>query len=156
MVPIRVLFVCATNSAMSAMAEGFLHRYGGAAFVAESAGVDPQPLHPLAADVMRRSGFDIATHRSRGLADIEASFDFVVTLDEPAREAAHSLRGARRLIHWRFDDPLVASGHPREVLKIFMRARDELAGRVRLFAYAQVRHRSAHHPVARPAASVLA
>jgi arsenate reductase len=143
MVPIRVLFVCATNSAMSAMAEGFLRRFGGESFAVESAGVEPQPLHPMTLEVMQRAGVDMTGHRPRPIVEAAGPYDFVVTVCEKARSAVHAIPGDHRLIHWRFADPLEAGGAPRELRKVFLRARDEVAGRVRLFAYAQTRHQGA-------------
>ena len=140
MTPIRVLFLCSDNSCRSQMAEGFLRRYGGEAFEVTSAGLQPKPIHPQTVDVMARSGVDISHHRSRPLADLRSqSFDFVITVCDRARETCPSVPSTRRLIHWQFGDPSQTSGTPFEVKKAFMRTRDEIASRVRLFADAQAR-----------------
>ena len=56
----RVLFVCSANSARSQMAEAFLRTLAGDAFEADSAGSQPEPVHPLAIAVMSECGIDIS------------------------------------------------------------------------------------------------
>jgi arsenate reductase (thioredoxin) len=152
MTPIRVLFLCHDNSCRSQMAEGFLRRYGGDAFEVVSAGLQPKPIHPQTIDVMARSGVDISHHRSRPLTDYRSqSFDFVITVCDRAQENCAAVPSARRMIHWQFVDPSQVSGTSFEVKKAFMRTRDEIASRVRLFADAQARRnkRELTQPVAR-------
>lgn len=141
MTPIRVLFICRGNSARSPMAEGFLRRYGRNRFEVQSAGIAPEPLHPLAVDVMRRGGVDISAHRPQNVTALAGeTFDFVITVCQDAREACLTFGATGRLIHWRFEDPAAFIGTPEESRRAFMRVRDEIAGRIRLFAYAQTRH----------------
>ncbi|MEK6678610.1 MAG: arsenate reductase ArsC, partial [Nitrospirota bacterium] len=54
----RVLFVCKHNSARSQMAEAFLNAFAGDRFEAESAGLEPGVLNPLAVQVMKEAGID--------------------------------------------------------------------------------------------------
>jgi len=139
---IRVLFVCQGNDCLSPMAEGFLRRHGGASFEVESAGIVPAPLDPQAVDVMHRSGVDISGHRPHALADVsDTDFDFVINVSEASREAVTGMASTQRLIHWRFPDPRDGEGTPAEIRRRYQRVRDEIVGRVRLFAYAQTRHR---------------
>ena len=56
----RVLFVCSANSARSQMAEAFLRTLAGDAFEADSAGSQPEDVHPLAIAVMSERGVDIS------------------------------------------------------------------------------------------------
>lgn len=144
MAPIRVLFICRGNSARSPMAEGFLLRYGRNRFEVQSAGTAPEPMDPLAVDVMRRGGVDISAHRPQDVAALAGqTFDFVITVCDDAREACLTFGPTGRLIHWRFEDPAAFIGTPEERRRVFMRVRDEIAGRIRLFAYAQTRHQDA-------------
>lgn len=154
MTPIRVLFLCNDNSCRSQMAEGFLRRFGGESFEVVSAGLNPRPIHPQTIDVMARSGVDISHHRSRPLAEVKnQSFDFVITVGENARENCPSAPTTRRMIHWQFSDPTQAAGTPLEVKRAFMRTRDEIASRVRLFADAQARRK--RHTQTQPVAGAV-
>ena len=56
----KVLFVCIHNSARSQMAEAFLNALGGEDFLAESAGLEPGTLNPLAVESMKEAGIDIS------------------------------------------------------------------------------------------------
>ena len=142
MTPIRVLDHCTHNSSRSQMAEGFLRRFGGESFEVFSAGTDPRPIHPLTVEVMARAGVDLTTHRPTNVIDLkDESFDFIITVCDNAREKCPVFPGTHRLLHWRFADPAEATGTPAEIKKAFMRVRDEVAGRVRLFAYAQTRRK---------------
>ena len=77
----RVLFVCVENSNRSQMAEAFAHMLGGADVVAESAGSRPSGVvNPKAVRLMSEVGYDLTTHRSKSLDDIEGEFDAVVTM----------------------------------------------------------------------------
>ena len=139
---IRVLFVCQGNDCLSPMAEGFLRRHGGSSFEVQSAGIVPASLDPLGVEMMHRSGIDISGHEPRALAGVaDIDFDFVINVSEASREAVTGMASTQRLIHWRFGDPRDAEGTAAEIRRRYQRVRDEIAGRVRLFAYAQTRRR---------------
>ena len=55
----KVLFICVHNSARSQMAEAWLNYICGEFFEAQSAGLEPGTLNPLAAEVIREVGIDI-------------------------------------------------------------------------------------------------
>ena len=56
----RVVFICVHNSARSQMAEAWLNTICGEYFEAQSAGLEPGSLHPLAVKVMAEAGIDIS------------------------------------------------------------------------------------------------
>ena len=60
----KVLFVCVHNSARSQMAEAFLRQLGADRLEAESAGLEPGSLNPLAIKVMGEIGIDISGSRT--------------------------------------------------------------------------------------------
>lgn len=56
----RILFVCVHNGAQSQMAEVFLNVLGNNRDIADSAGLPPGGLNPLANKVMKEFGLDIS------------------------------------------------------------------------------------------------
>lgn len=86
--PTRVLFLSEGNSVRSQMAEGFLKSLGGPGFDAQSAGLEPRLLSPLAAQVMAEVGIDISGQRAKHLNEfLDRQFDFVITLCDRSRDA---------------------------------------------------------------------
>ena len=77
----RVLFVCIENSNRSQMAQAFARMHGGANVEALSAGSRPSGrINPKAVKAMAELGYDLSTHTSKSLDDIDGEFDAVVTM----------------------------------------------------------------------------
>jgi len=77
----RVLFVCIENSNRSQMAEAFARMHGGEGVEALSAGSAPSGrINPKAVRFMAERDYDLTTHASKSLDDIEGEFDAVVTM----------------------------------------------------------------------------
>jgi arsenate reductase (thioredoxin) len=77
----RVLFVCVENANRSQMAEAFARMHGGDAVEALSAGSRPSGrINPRAVRFMAELGYDLSTHGSKSLQDIDGAFDAVVTM----------------------------------------------------------------------------
>lgn len=77
----RILFVCVENSNRSQMAEAFAHIHGGASVDAQSAGSKPSGvINPKAIRFMAELNYDLGTHASKSLDDIEGEFDAVITM----------------------------------------------------------------------------
>ena len=77
----RVLFVCVENSNRSQMAEAFAHIHGGDGIEALSAGSRPSGrINPKAVRFMGELDYDLSTHASKSLDDIDGEFDAVVTM----------------------------------------------------------------------------
>jgi arsenate reductase len=66
----RVLFVCVHNTARSQIAEAFLNHLAGDRFEAESAGLEPEELNPLAVEIMREIGIDISMNQAKKVFDL--------------------------------------------------------------------------------------
>jgi arsenate reductase (thioredoxin) len=132
--PMRVLFLCTHNSSRSQMAEGLLRARGGNRYDVNSAGTDPQTVHPLAIQVMREIGIDIseaAGHRAKSMDEFRGqTIDLVVTVCDDAAEACPFFPGARRQIHWSFPDPSAVTGTEDERLAAFRSVRDAIATRL--------------------------
>jgi protein-tyrosine-phosphatase len=77
----RVLFVCVENSNRSQMAEAFARMHGGDGVEAFSAGSAPSGrINPKAVRFMAELGYDLTTHASKSLDDINGDFDAVVSM----------------------------------------------------------------------------
>lgn len=77
----RVLFVCVENSNRSQMAEAFARMLGGDAVEAMSAGSRPSGrINPKAVRFMAELGYDLSSHASKSLDEVDGGFDAVVTM----------------------------------------------------------------------------
>lgn len=150
----RVLFVCSANSARSQMAEAFLRTLAGDAFEADSAGSQPEPVHPLAIAVMSEYGIDISDQRSKGLHEYmgKTQFDHLITVCDRAEKACPVFPGKGAREYWPMDDPLKARGGEQERLEKFREVRDLIEARVRRWL-SEHRYKSAQ-PLSAEAAPV--
>jgi ArsR family transcriptional regulator, arsenate/arsenite/antimonite-responsive transcriptional repressor / arsenate reductase (thioredoxin) len=123
--PTRVLFLCTGNSARSQMAEALAAALSDGAIDAVSAGSRPKPLAPLAVEVMRERGIDIAGRRSKHLdAFTGERFDHVITLCDRVREVCPDFPGGAVRVHWSVPEPADRAA--------FERTADELTTRIQL------------------------
>ena len=77
----RVLFVCIENANRSQMAESFARMHGGNGIEAMSAGSKPSgTINPKAIRFMSELGYDLSTHDSKSLDEVDGEFDAVVTM----------------------------------------------------------------------------
>lgn len=126
-----VYFICTGNSARSQMAEGFFNALAGRSQRAESGGLEPSRVNPLAIQVMEEAGIDISAHRSKPI-DVERlnAADIVVTLCGDAEERCPVTPAHVRRLHWPLADPARATGTEDERRAVFRRVRDEIRERV--------------------------
>lgn len=126
----RVLIVCTGNACRSQMAEGWLRHLSKGSVEAFSAGVAPAGVHPIAVQVMAEAGVDISGHTSKHVREfVPATFDYVVTVCDHAREACPVIPGARRVLHWPFEDPVAFRGPDEVRLAEFRKVRDQIRDR---------------------------
>ena len=130
----RILFVCIHNSARSQMAEAWMSDLCGEFFAAESAGLEPGTLNPLAVQVMTEAGIDIAEKKTRAVSDVLNSgrrFDYVVTVcDETSAEKCPIVPGVTKRLHWSFPDPSVVTGTSEEKLEQVRKIRDAIKEKI--------------------------
>jgi protein-tyrosine-phosphatase len=124
--PKHILFLCVANSARSQMAEGIARSLAPAWVRVSSAGSRPTSVRPEAVEALREIGIDISAHRSRSVAEVDASVDAVVTLC--AEEVCPVWLGRAHRVHWGLPDPAVVVGEAR--LQAFRDVRDELQRRL--------------------------
>jgi arsenate reductase len=131
----RILFLCVANSARSQMAEGLARRRLGSSAEVASAGSEPTAVNPYAVEAMAAVGIDIASHRSKSVAEIDATcVDLVVTLC--AEEVCPALAARVERLHWPIADPASKdpSLEPDELRARFRAARDEIRDRIEVLA----------------------
>src|SRR5919112_2254864 len=128
---IKVLFLCTHNSARSQMAEGLLCHLAGNRFEVMSAGTEVTHVRPLAVRAMDELGIDISKQESETLDSyLGNTFDYVITVCDDANEACSVFPGAKRRLHWSFEDPAQATGSKQERLRVFQSVRDEIRERI--------------------------
>jgi arsenate reductase len=119
-----VLFVCVHNAGRSQMAAGWLTALAGDRVEVRSAGSEPaERINPIAVEVMREVGIDIAGQRPKFLsADAVRDSDVVITMG--CGDSCPVYPG-RRYEDWPLTDP---AGQPIEVVRT---VRDQIRDRVR-------------------------
>lgn len=126
----KVLFVCIHNSARSQMAEAFLNSLAGDRFEAESAGLEPGSLNPLAVEAMKEIGIDISGNRVKGVFEFIKSgklFHYVITVcDETSGNRCPIFPGYAKRLHWNFPDPSALEGTHEEKLNKTREIRDQI------------------------------
>jgi len=101
----KLLFVCVENSNRSQMSQAFAIIHGGAYVEAYSAGSKPSGIvNPKAIAAMKELGYDLSTHDSKSLQEVEAyaPFDAVVTM---GCGDACPWMPAKQFIDWQIPDP---------------------------------------------------
>jgi len=128
----KILFLCTGNSARSQMAEAFLRKYAGDRFDVFSAGLEPEPIKPLAAKVMEEIGFDLSGHYSKDVSEFlgTAHFGYVITLCDNAENRCPIFPGASIRLHWPFGDPAAFQGTEEQKLNKFREIRDQIRTRI--------------------------
>lgn len=133
----KVLFVCIHNSARSQMAEAWLNRLCGDRFEAESAGLEPGTLNPLAVAVMKEVGIDISGKATRSVFDVLQAgtlFSHVITVcDKSAADACPVFPGTATRVHLSFTDPARVEGTQEEKLARVRVIRDSIREAVEAF-----------------------
>jgi len=101
----KVLFVCVENSNRSQMAEAFARIHGQQGIEAFSAGSKPSgKVNPKAISSMKELDYDLTSHHSKSLKEVEANapFDAVVTM---GCGDACPWMPAKKFIDWQIPDP---------------------------------------------------
>lgn len=102
---IKLLFVCVENANRSQMSQAFARIHGGDKVEAYSAGSKPSGVvNPKAIAAMKELDYDLTTHDSKSLQEVEAfaPFDAVVTM---GCGDACPWMPAKQFIDWQIPDP---------------------------------------------------
>jgi arsenate reductase len=116
------------------MAEAFLNLLAGDRFEAESAGLEPGLLNPLAVEAMKEIGIDIAGNRTKGVFELVKAgklFNYVITVcDETSGNKCPIFPGYTKRLHWNFPDPSALEGTHDEKLRETGKIRDAIKARI--------------------------
>jgi arsenate reductase len=119
------------------MAEAYLKKFGGVNFIADSAGLEPGKLNPLAVEVMKEDGIDISNNSTKDVFEYfkqEKIFQYVVTVcDAEASERCPVFPGMMKKINWSFSDPSKFTGTYDEKLVQARKVRDQIKEAVMAF-----------------------
>lgn len=129
------LFVCVRNAARSQMAEAFLKNICANSFDAESAGLEPGELDPLAVAAMDEIGIDISRNRTKSAFELFKAgriFGYVITVcDETSAERCPIFPGVTKRLHWSFADPASFEGSWEQRLALTRIVRDQIRDHVK-------------------------
>jgi len=127
----NLLFVCASNSVRSQIAEGWARHLGDDTIHVRSAGMQPFGVHPMAVYTMKQVGIDISRHRSRRLDDRQMKWaDCIITLSETVKPYSAFFPEGITYDHWSIPNPdtLVSDDVSQE--QAYAMIRDEIKRRV--------------------------
>ena len=116
------------------MAAALLNQQCGDFFEAESAGLEPGKLNPLAVEVLREIGIDISRNKTRAVFDVFTSgqlFAYVITVCAESEAAGCPIfPGVTKRLHWNFADPSKLTGSREERLEGTRDIRDQISERI--------------------------
>jgi arsenate reductase (thioredoxin) len=129
-----ILFVCIHNSARSQMAEALANHLCGDQLEAQSAGLEPGTLNPLAVEAMSLIGVDISKAPTKSVFDkFKASehYAYVITVcDETSAARCPIFPGAAKRVHWSFPDPSTFTGTWPEKMRQTIDVRNMIAVKI--------------------------
>jgi arsenate reductase (thioredoxin) len=121
------------------MAEAVVNRHGKGRFRGFSAGVEPATdVDPMTLEVLHQAGYPIEGLRSKHWREFTQGdapvFDFVFTLSDTAsKEAFPDWPGKPASAHWRYPDPIKATGDEWQRKREFGRTLSALERQMRIF-----------------------
>jgi arsenate reductase len=115
------------------MAEALLNHLAGDRFEAESAGLEPGILNPLAVEAMRASGIDISHKKKKSAFDMFKQgriFQYVIAVCDEASEKCPIFPSAIKMLSWSFPDLAALQGTFEEKLEQTIIIRDQIRLRI--------------------------
>jgi arsenate reductase len=133
----NVLFICVHNSARSQMAAALLNQICGDFFQAQSAGLEPGTLNPLAVEALQEIGIDISRVRTQSVFDLFKSgqlFAYVITVcSESESKGCPLFAGVTSRLHWPFPDPSQFTGTHEEKMARTREVLEQIRARIENF-----------------------
>ena len=133
----KALFICVHNSARSQMAAALLNDTCGEFFQAQSAGLEPGTINPLAVETLQELDIDISRNTTQRVFDVWKSgqiFQLVIAVcSEAEAKGCPIFSGVTTRLHWPFDDPSSFIGTREERLERTRRIRDQIRAKIDSF-----------------------
>jgi arsenate reductase len=114
------------------MAEAFLKQLAPDKFEAESAGLEPGKLNPLAVEAMKEVGIDISQNKTKSVFDLYKQnrlYNYVIAVcDESQTQGCPTFPSTTvtKSIDWSFADPASFQGTQEEKLEKTKQVRDKI------------------------------
>jgi arsenate reductase len=127
------LFLCTGNSCRSQMAEAILRARAGDRFRVASAGMAPQPIHPLTLRVLAEVGISTDGLRPKEAGEFlgKKSVRHAIVVCEAAQEQCPRFYPMANEMHfWPFEDPASFEGSEEETVAKFREVRERIADRI--------------------------
>ncbi len=137
--PYHVLFICATNTARSIIAESILNFWGADRFIGYSAGTEPgHQIDPMLLEMLTARGMETAHLVPKDWKNyVQAAaprFDFIVTLcDQAAGEPCPTWPGRPVTAHWAMPDPDDVADSPNLKRFAYLETVRTMEARIRAF-----------------------
>lgn len=123
------------------MAAALLNKICGEFFDAQSAGLEPGTLNPLAVQVLQEIGIDISRNKTQAVFDVFKTgqlFPFVITVcSETEAKGCPVFPGVTTRLHWPFPDPSALTGTWEEKLEGTREILGQIDKKVRQFCNEQ-------------------
>ena len=123
------------------MAAALLNKRCPDFFDAESAGLEPGKLNPLAVQVLREIDIDISKNKTQAVFDVFKAgklFAYVITVcDESEAAGCPIFPGVTTRLHWPFPDPSKFTGTHEERLEKTRQVRDKIHAKIDCFCEEQ-------------------
>jgi arsenate reductase (thioredoxin) len=133
----KVLFICVHNSARSQMSAALLNEVCGEFFEAQSAGLEPGTLNPLAVEALQEIGIDISRNETQSVFDVFKSgqlFAYAITVcSESESKGCPIFAGVTKRLHWAFEDPSQFTGTHAERLAKTRELLEEIRAKIEEF-----------------------
>ncbi len=128
-----VLFYCKHNSCRSQMAEAYLKQFGQGRYEVCSAGLYPEPIHPMVYKVMEEDGIFLHDQAPKSV-DLylgkESFNNIIIVCQEGEAECPKLYPFAMKVERWSLSDPAEVIGEGNSVLEAFRLTRDEIKGNI--------------------------
>ena len=124
------------------MAEALLKRYGGDAFDAYSAGLQPAGINPFTIQAMEEIGIDMSLHSSKSVSQYmgKVHFGYMITVCSNAEKKCPAVfPGMGKRMHWPFEDPAALKGSDQDKLAKFRQVRDQIEKQIKAWL-SEVQH----------------